>query len=301
VNVWRPEILVDSNLARELLERAFPELRPVTVEPLAEGWDNTVFLVNGTLVFRFPRRSIAAPLIRTELQLLPWLSNQLPIEIPVPTYAGEPSEHYPWFFTGYRVIPGLPVQTARPSPEARSAWAVPLARFLKALHALPVSDARQHGAMTDSLGRLHLPKQTLRAKDRLTILVKAGVLNDVERLVESLDSLHTVVPRQDAVVHGDLHASQILLNDRHQIAGVIDWGDVHIGDPALDFAAVHALIPRESHAAFQQAYGDIAPETWTVAKARALWITIAGLAAAVDTGDQDTVLEMRATLTRVIQ
>lgn len=31
------------------------------MEPLAEGWDNTVFLLDGTWVCRFPRRQLAAP------------------------------------------------------------------------------------------------------------------------------------------------------------------------------------------------------------------------------------------------
>ena len=60
------------------------------------------------------------------------------------------------------------------------------------------------------------------------------------------------------------------------------------------------MLPQESRAAFVRAYGKIESETWAVAKVRALWVTVAGLAAAADTDDEDTVHEMKETLERLI-
>ena len=64
---WQPDWVVTSDLAKSLIETAFPALNPASVEEFGVGWDNTVFLVNNSLVFRFPRRRIAVPLIETEI------------------------------------------------------------------------------------------------------------------------------------------------------------------------------------------------------------------------------------------
>ena len=50
---WSPEIVVDSALARRLIRERFPELDGAPIEPLGEGWDSTVWLVDGRWAFRF--------------------------------------------------------------------------------------------------------------------------------------------------------------------------------------------------------------------------------------------------------
>lgn len=54
-----------------MLDACLPELPVDAVEYLAEGWDSTVFTVNGELVFRFPKRADVAAQLRRELRLLP--------------------------------------------------------------------------------------------------------------------------------------------------------------------------------------------------------------------------------------
>src|SRR4051812_8103412 len=88
---WTPEREISFLLARGLI-REFPELADASVEPFAQGWDNTAFLATRSggedLVFRFPRRAMALPGIRRELAWLPTLAPLLPIAIPVPRFQG---------------------------------------------------------------------------------------------------------------------------------------------------------------------------------------------------------------------
>jgi hypothetical protein len=51
---WTPEQVVSSELARNLIDAQFTDLRGCRVEPFGVGWDNTTFLVDSRLVFRFP-------------------------------------------------------------------------------------------------------------------------------------------------------------------------------------------------------------------------------------------------------
>jgi aminoglycoside phosphotransferase (APT) family kinase protein len=79
---------------------------------------------------------------------------------------------------------------------------------------------------------------------------------------------------------------QILLTDDDRLAAVIDWGDIHLGDRAVDFTIVHQLLPPSCHDAFFDAYGDVDPLGWRLARARAVWHSVALLVSATDAGDR---------------
>src|SRR6185295_15436029 len=104
--VWTAEVKVDEPLARRLIAEQFPQVSLDAVELLGEGWDNTVWLVDGRWAFRFPRREIALPGVQRELAVLSELAPQVPLPIPVPKWVGEPSEAFPWPFFGAEAIEG---------------------------------------------------------------------------------------------------------------------------------------------------------------------------------------------------
>ncbi len=57
-------------------------------------------------------------------------------------------------------------------------------------------------------------------------------------------------------------------------AGVIDWGDAHLGDPALDLSIALSWLPPADRPAFMVAYGDIDEATWRRARFRAIHYAI---------------------------
>ena len=77
-----------------------------------------------------------------------------------------------------------------------------------------------------------------------TILLFDNYFEEMEQLglLEGKKRLYTLVeqsatlrpPEANAIVHGDLYFSHILVNEKGKLAGVIDWGDIHIGDVAID-------------------------------------------------------------------
>ena len=76
--VWSPELVVDEPLVRRLLSQ-FPELEVRSLQKLAEGWDNSVWLVDERYAFRFPRREVAIPGLEREIAVLPELAPRLPL------------------------------------------------------------------------------------------------------------------------------------------------------------------------------------------------------------------------------
>jgi aminoglycoside phosphotransferase (APT) family kinase protein len=255
VPVWSAEVVVDEGLARQLLAQ-FPELRLESLRPLAEGWDNAVWVVDEQYAFRFPRRQIAIPGVELELAVLPKLAPLLPLPIPEPIFRGRPTEDYPWPFFGSELLPGRETCGAQLDDEARLEVALQLAGFLRTLHnvdldeALPV-DANSRADMTR---RVPLARRDLGELERLGVwrapATVGGILEAAERLPPA---------KTPAVVHGDLHFRHVLVEDS-RVTGVIDWGDLCRSDPAIDLQLLWSFLPLQARPAFLDAYGPVSEE-----------------------------------------
>jgi aminoglycoside phosphotransferase (APT) family kinase protein len=300
---WTAEVVVDVDLARSLIESQFPDLAPARVEPLGVGWDNTVYVVDRTWVFRFPRRKVALPLNERELRLLPAVAPRVPLPVPVPTRIGRATDAFPWPFAGHRFLVGRSASVAGLDDARRAAMAGPLARFLAALHAFPVETARALGAKPDDIGKLDVRRRAPPTRAALVELRDAGAFDgDVLR---GLDRALDVAPRTDFAarfVHGDLYARHVLVDDAGAACGVIDWGDCHLGDVAVDLSVAHHMLPPSAHDAFRRAYGSfdgvaIDDATWRLAKFRAVVHATACLRYARDVGDVAADMGREAALT----
>jgi aminoglycoside phosphotransferase (APT) family kinase protein len=222
-------------------------------------------------VFRFPRRRAVAGLIAREIALLPLLAPQLPVAISAPEYVGTPTPEYPWPFAGYAAVAGTTACAAPLSDAARAALAPQLGAFLRALHAVDPAPLVARGLPTDEIGRLDHATCMERLRDRLPTIAAAGY--DAKALRARLDASPPVAapPAALRVVHGDLYGRHLVLDAALRLAGVIDWGDLHFGDPALDLAVAHLVLPPAAHAAFRAAYGAIDERAWNAARYRALY------------------------------
>ncbi|MCB9539020.1 MAG: phosphotransferase [Myxococcales bacterium] len=118
-----------------------------------------------------------------------------------------------------------------------------------------------------------------------------------------LDAAHAALPwaaeaagaARRVVVHGDLYARHVVV-EAGRLVGFIDWGDVHLGDPALDLSIAHALLPPDAHGAFRVAYGDVDRATWARARFRAAHYVSALLHYGWDVDDADLVAEAQVAL-----
>lgn len=298
---WAAEHTVSRDLARELIEVQFPELAPVRVESPSEGWDNVAFRVNATWVFRFPRRSIAVDLLRTETAVLPWIAPRVPLPVPVPLFVGEPEGRFPWPFAGYRRLAGRTACRADLDDDQRKQAAEPLARFLRALHAIPAEEVAKAGAGPDTLARMDVETRRGIIAERLDTLRAKGLIDDVGPWREIAEAMPAgLPPGGPALVHGDLYARHILVDDAGVPCGIIDWGDVHLGDPALDLSIAHGFLPPGAREAFRKAYGAIDDDTWRKARFRALFHAVATLLYGADVSDADLIRESRISLRNVL-
>ncbi len=272
---WEADVRIDVALASRAIARQFPTLAANAVVPFGEGWDNAAFLVGGRYVFRFPRREVAVALIETERRVLASIAAHGPLPIPIPLFAGMPDGEYPWPFAGYAVLRGRPLSSVRLDDDAYESLAVSCGRFLRALHAIDALPLRASGLDTDRIGRLDHARCMPKVLRRLGELSASGLLDEVAPFERLLDEVAPAGPRGDrlAIVHGDLYARHLLIGDDRRAAGIIDWGDVHLGDPAVDLAIVFEAFPPRTRDAFADAYGKIDDQTWKLARYHAVYHT----------------------------
>jgi aminoglycoside phosphotransferase (APT) family kinase protein len=276
VHEWSAEVTVDRDFASRLIAGQFHSLQPVELRLLSEGWDNTVWLVDGRWVFRFPRRESVIAGIEREMALLPLLAPLVPLPVPTPVFFGRPAHGYPWPFFGAAQIPGMEIADSACSDADRCRLARPLAAFLRALHdgdtVAAVDPADE--LPSDPMGRADMALRVPLTERRLSELDRLKIWRLPESVHEVLDAARGLgVPQTSSLVHGDLHIRHLLVDDNCGAAGVIDWIDICRGDPAIDLPLFWSLLPAAGRDDFLDTYGTVTDAQLLRARVLALFLT----------------------------
>ena len=253
---WAAELVVDEPLVRSLLAQ-FPDLDPQSVRPFAEGWDYSIWAVDERWAFRFPRREIAVPGTRREIEVLPELAPLLPIPVPEPIFVGEPAEGFPWPFFGSALLPGRELADADLDDAARVDVGRALARFLRVLHGAKVN----YELPSDANRRADMKSRVPKTREQLADLEAEGIWlrpASVDRLLDEAERLPD--SQISTVVHGDVHFRQVLVDGNGRPTGIIDWVDVCRSDPAIDLSMLWSYFPVEGRQAFLDEYGPVSDD-----------------------------------------
>jgi aminoglycoside 2''-phosphotransferase len=227
---------MDETRARHEIARAFPELAPREVAFLGAGVDSDAFLVDGAWVFRFPKRPDVARALAREVALLPRLADRLPVAIPRFEYVAEQAGNG-LLFAGYRVIEGEPLTPElfeALGPADRTNLLATLAGVLEAVHAFPLAEARAAG-VEDLSTRAWVASAWSRGRGPALARLSAP---DGGRLAELIDGFLADPANFDApaaLLYADFAPEHLLFDPvERRLAGLIDWGDLAIGDPDYD-------------------------------------------------------------------
>jgi aminoglycoside phosphotransferase (APT) family kinase protein len=260
----KAEVAIDAGLVKALLQAQHPDLAGYDIEPFASGWDNAIFRLGEKLCVRLPRREASAALLVNEQRWLPALAERLPLPISSPIRVGLPCANYPW---SWSVLPWLPGHTADQSGVSADQGIV-LARFLRGLH-LPAPPE----APLNPYRGVPLQRRAAAVEERMERMGRSFefVGNRVRTMWQ--DALAAPIDVGDTWIHGDLHARNVLAQDR-RLRAIIDWGDLCKGDCATDLAAIWMWLPNgASRETAMTAYpGSTA--TWQRAKG---WAVLFGL------------------------
>jgi len=284
------EVEVTADLVRRLLAAQHTDLAGLPVEPLANGWDNTLFRLGDALVARLPRRALGASILVNEQRWLPSLAPRLPLPVPVPVRTGVPGEGYPWPWSVVPFLPGTPAADGPPFDPRRVA--ADLGGFFGALHVPAPQDAPANPYRGVPLERRAAGfEQNLAVLDlaALDVAVPGSGGRACRDLVLSAWEAALAVPVWDGPpvwLHGDPHPANVLI-DNGRVSGVIDFGDITAGDPASDLSLAWMLLPASRHDDFRAAYAaaggkSIGEATWARGRGWALNLAIVLLAWSAD-------------------
>lgn len=233
------ELEIDEPLVRRLVGAQFPEWADLPlhrIEP--SGTVNAVFRLGDELAVRVPRLEGPQQPGGKELEWLARLAPQLPVDVPVPVAQGRPGEGYPWFWEIHTWVEG---RTAPMSAIDASVAADDLAALVGALQRVDQTGAPQ--------GR-GIPLAERDAEFRYWLERYDG-----DPVVADIWERALAAPAWDGPPvwhHGDLDARNWLVRDG-RISGVIDWGEMGVGDPACDVQVAWKLHSARARDAFREA------------------------------------------------
>ena len=197
------------------------------------GGDHILLIVDERYAFRFPRDGMHS--LDLELETLRHLQARRTLRTPVYEYVDPQGR-----FGGYRLIEGSSLTSARFARlPARIQHTVidDVASFLTVLHAMEPSAVAPLSHWPRAWGA---GKYADRLTERLP-LIKARYPALSTSIKEFIDVYRSDQPPAMVVVHGDLVTDHILVEDgTEHLAGIIDFGDLGLGDPALDLAGCRA-------------------------------------------------------------
>ena len=268
------EVEVDDALVRRLVAAQLPDLARLPIERIdAWGTDHAIFRLGRSLSVRVPKIGWAAGQGEREHRWLPVLAPHLPVAVPIPVALGAPAlgYPYPWY-----VSPWLEGRNPRPSGGADlTVLAGDLARFVLALERIRTDGApeprpaQRGGPLAAADGAVRRRAEELRGD--------ADV--DVDGLLAVWDAGLQAPPWGGAPVwvHGDLSDGNLLVDPGGRLTGVIDWGGLTAGDPAVELMVAWNLFDERARAAYRDALGFVDAATWLRGRAWAASAAIMAL------------------------
>lgn len=217
---------------------SFPELLVDTIEYMVEGKDNLICLVNGELIFRFPKRDSANQKLLMEIKLLPELAPTLPVPIPHFSYRSiTPIPPFPYAFVGYEKLKGRQLSEYMPGIWQETWWPPTIGAFLTALHRFPAKRALLLGVPGGGANnwRKRYRKMYAVVQERVYPELSGSQQGAIARYFGDFLDNDSNFDFEPVLLHGDLYSHHILLDvDSKQVSGVIDFSECMIGDPVFD-------------------------------------------------------------------
>lgn len=223
-----------------------PELLSATV--IDSGQNNRI-LDTGQIIVRIPRHDEARSELVREAAGLAVLAPRLPLPVPVP----EVRTVGTYVVAVHRKLPGEPLLSLDGMHDAqRQELARDLARFLRALHALPL-DILPPSAPIDPMAEWRdlLAQLEAKALPLLPAAVGKTIRDNFARFIGDVPA----APR--TITHGDFGTGNILV-DNGKASGIIDFAGCGEGDPAYDLASLSAGLGDEFLALMAPHYPGIA-------------------------------------------
>jgi len=197
---------------------------------VGEGANGIVLTDGSGVAFKFPKHELALPWLKQEIGIIGHISKSLSVRVPnyFATYLERPiGEAY----CSFSLIPGVKLSKEIYKLH-RHKIAKQLLSLLDEIHAI---------APLETIGGNKMDFEAL--YHEIQKLLFPLVEDKVKRDIESRFMAHLQNPdltsRNECVIHGDFGSANIICDpETGTITGIIDWAEVAIDDPALDYSSL---------------------------------------------------------------
>ena len=234
-----------------------PDLTVRSAVQIGEGWTSIAYRVNDELVFKFPKRDAEWEELDREIAFLAHARPYLRLPVVEHLHRVRASAGAPNGYVVYRHLPGRAIQPENLSSRARSALADVLAGFLRFLHDM------KPGRIAPILPRDDEHAVARQYWEDAEEKIAPHLSGAEQRRLSDLFARHLYEPRNFAgpscIVHADLSVDHVLCVDQ-TVTGILDWGDVCLGDPDYDFAYLYDDLGHAFVREMARHYGHPDPE-----------------------------------------
>jgi len=222
------------------IQSEFPAYPVSSIKKMGEGDNSKAYIINKNYLFRFPKRKEVKKQLQREIAVLPKIKSSLNLSIPHFEFISQDTN-----FVGYKMIPGKPftLETYNCLNKKQQEYVhQSIGNFLFKLHHInlqtlnncnleimnPFEEYSDNFTEAEKYIYPHISKN----KQKIITLLFSQYLNNPENF--------NYTP---ALIHNDFSKDHILFNTVNQptcpvgrqITGIIDFGDIAIGDPDYDF------------------------------------------------------------------
>jgi aminoglycoside 2''-phosphotransferase len=226
--------------AKQKIAQFSPQFSLKSLRLLGNGTDNSAYLANEEWIFRFPHELTTQNSLATETALLPQLCDSLPLKIPRFKYVAKAKDSL--IYVGYPMLKGVALEKntfGAMQINKQEQTLKDLASFMQNLHCFSVKLAKECGVREELYqGAYHQEQQQL--CEQFQHLLSPEEIAKIKASFAAYENEGDNISYLPALLHADLKPEHILYDPENgHITGIIDWGDVCIGDPDYDFTCLY--------------------------------------------------------------
>jgi len=231
--------MTETTRIQSVIQKEFPDLEIHSISKIWEGEDSKAYLINETHIFRFPKREKIRLSLKTEIAVLPIIKTSVNLAIPDFGYVSRKTN-----FVGYKMIEGTCLSKElfySFDVKTQNKIQSTLSEFLVKLHSTDLTSLAETGIDTyeyEETYREYFGEIKRCIYPQLSVREQEYISGRFRAYLDNADNFSY----KPALLHNDFSADHILIDTTTQkIKGIIDFGDLSIGDPDYDLK----YFPRE--------------------------------------------------------
>lgn len=221
---------------KETIESNFVDFKVRDIEYLGEGWRSKAFLVNDEYVFRFPKEESGNKDLQKEIKVLPLLEKVISMSIPKFEYIGKQKNEFE--FVGYKMLSGKIFKADEfrlLSDKRKEIIAKQVSTFMDEINSFPVERAKELGVLENDFFNDY-SETLVEYREKVFPYIDTEIQNYITMKFEEYLNNCENFKYNPRLIHADLSLDHLIYNEsKERIEGIIDFGDMEIGDSDYDY------------------------------------------------------------------